>query len=228
MAKSKEKLHARQLRKKGLSIKNIAQKLSVSPGSVSIWCSDIVLTKDQIKLLEKHMKDPHYGRRAIYLKSIRVDKEKRINSLYNKGIKSIANLSTRDLFIAGVALYWAEGFKKDKQIGFANIDPKMINFFILWLIRCFNVGMSRIKARVTLNQSYITKIPQIERFWADTTNIPLSNFQKPIIQKVQWKKEYENKNDYKGVLRIRVSKSLPILRKIFGYIEGLSRQSLIT
>ena len=54
MAKSKEKLHARQLRKKGLSIKNIAQKLSVSPGSVSIWCSDIVLTKDQIKKAEKN------------------------------------------------------------------------------------------------------------------------------------------------------------------------------
>src|SRR3989344_292579 len=221
MAKSKEKLHARQLRKKGLSIKNIAQKLSVSPGSVSIWCSDIVLTKDQIKLLEKHMKDPHYGRRAIYLKSIRVDKEKRINSLYNKGIKSIANLSTRDLFIAGVALYWAEGFKKDKQIGFANSDPKMIIFFIYWLKRCFGITDDALKLRLAVNQNYINEISEIEIYWSNITNISLFNFQKPLIQKVTWKKQYENKDKYKGVLRIRVAKSLALLRQLTGMIEGL-------
>ena len=228
MAKSKQRRKARLLRKQGQSLKEIARQLFVSPGSVSSWCNDIVLTNQQIKQLEIRMKDPTYGRRDLYLRKVKEERLDRIKILFEEGFNEIGTLSPREIFIAGTALYWAEGFKKDKQIGFANIDPKMINFFILWLIRCFNVGMSRIKARVTLNQSYITKIPQIERFWADTTNIPLSNFQKPIIQKVQWKKEYENKNDYKGVLRIRVSKSLPILRKIFGYIEGLSRQSLIT
>jgi hypothetical protein len=37
------------------------------------------------------------------------------------------------------------------------------------------------------------------------------------------KKEYENKENYHGVLRIRVRRSIDLLRKIFGYIEGISQ-----
>lgn len=63
MAKSKEKLEAINLRKKGQSIKYIAKTLSVSIGSVSLWCKDVVLTEEQLKILEIHGHDPNYGRR---------------------------------------------------------------------------------------------------------------------------------------------------------------------
>ena len=53
MAKSKQMLQARQLRKEGESIKVIAKKLSVSVSSVSVWCRDIELSKEQIESLKK-------------------------------------------------------------------------------------------------------------------------------------------------------------------------------
>ena len=120
-----------------------------------------------------------------------------------------------------MALYWAEGFKKDKQLGFANSDPRMINFIIYWLENALKIKKDSIKAWVTINEDYIRKVKEIEKYWSETTGIALDNFQKPTIQKVKWKKQYENKDNYKGVLRLRVRKSLKHLRLMYGFIEGL-------
>jgi transcriptional regulator with XRE-family HTH domain len=226
MAKSAEKLKARSLRKQGNSIKEIAKKLNVSVSSVSDWCRDIRLSEDQIKKLEKRMRDPYYGQRLYYLQKIKAKTEKKITRLKNQGKRRIGLLSQRDIFIAGVALYWAEGFKKDKQIGFANCDPIMINFFISWLIRCLNIKPKDIKLRITINQAYIPEINNIQQYWSNITGIPLKNFQKPTIQRVKWSKQYENKNDYKGVLRIRINKSLSNLRRILGMIDKLGSLDL--
>lgn len=227
MAKSQEKITARKLRRNGESIKQIAKKLHVSASSVSTWCNDILLTKKQIALLEFRMKDPTYGNRQIYLNHVRKLKEDKIANLRKEGIEKINILNKREFIIAGLALYWAEGFKKDKQIGFANIDPRMVIFFLEWLQVCFDVKTNDIKLRLTVNESYIDKISDMEKYWSKITRIPTSNFQKPIIQKVIWKKEYENKDQYHGVLRIRVAKSLAQLRIIDGMIEGLYRNTLL-
>lgn len=221
MAKSHEKATARLMRIEGKSIKEIAKELRVSPGTVSIWCTDIVLTSDQSAALAKRMIDPQYGQRAIYLQKIKEETKKKIHRLRLEGMAEIGRLTHRELFIAGIALYWAEGFKKDKQIGFANLDPHMINFFIRWLTECLHIRKRNIKLRIVINDAYVDKTEDLQAYWSQITAVPLSNFQKPTIQKVTWKKEYENKDDYKGILRIRVAKSLPQLRKIFGYIDCL-------
>lgn len=44
MAKTKEFNIARSLREDGVSIRDIAKRLSVSKSTVSGWCKDIVLT----------------------------------------------------------------------------------------------------------------------------------------------------------------------------------------
>lgn len=53
MAKVKEKQQVLLLRRKGESIKDIAKKLYVSKGSVSLWCQEIVLTPKQATVLKK-------------------------------------------------------------------------------------------------------------------------------------------------------------------------------
>jgi len=57
------------------------------------------------------------------------------------------------------------------------------------------------------------------------TIIDKENFQKPFYQKVKWQKQYDHPENYHGVLRIRVRKSTDFLRKICGYINGLSLNS---
>lgn len=223
MAKSQLRIKARNLRKKGLGIKTIAHKLHVSSSTASLWCRDIELTQDQIKELERRQHDPFYGKRLAYAKKQQQTRLHKIQKFKNEGIKKIGVLSKRELFTSGVSLYWAEGFKKDNQVGFANLDPTMILFFVSWLERCCGVRKEDLKLRIGVNESYRGKIRSIHSYWKNILDVNDKQFQKPFFQKVQWKKQYDHPEEYHGVLRIRVAKSTDLLRKIHGWIEGLKK-----
>ncbi|MFH1970971.1 MAG: hypothetical protein ABIJ05_01135 [Patescibacteria group bacterium] len=224
MAKTKLKIEARKLRKTGESIKKIAKLLNVSPSSVSTWCRDIKLTSEQIKVLEKNARDPNYGRRLSYSLKQQAERIEKTNRLCKEGIEEVGNLNRRELFLTGIALYWGEGFKKDSQAGLASLSPDIIKFFLKWLKECFGYSLEDLIVRITLNISHKHRIDEITKYWVGITGIPLSNFRKPFYQKVKWKKVYEKPDEYHGVLRIKVRRSTDFLRKISGYIKGLSLQ----
>lgn len=206
-------------------MKAIARQLEVSPSSVSLWCRDIQLTDEQIRDLETRARDPNYGRR---LKYAQLQQQKRITKtrlLRKRGIQEIATLTNRELFLVGAALYWAEGFKKDSQAGFASSDPGMIKLIIKWLQECCDYKVENLSFRVTLNISHKGRIGDVQKYWSQVIGVNQKCFQKPFYQKVRWKKVYENPNKYYGVLRIRVRKSTDFLRKIHGWIEGLRLQA---
>lgn len=220
MAKSKLRLEARGLRKAGLGIKTIAYKLGVSSSSVSLWCRDIVLTPEQIQNLEQRSHDPYYGRRLQYVQRQREDKNRKIAFLLAQGKSEVGKLTKRELFIAGIALYWAEGFKKDNLVGFSNSDPKMVTLFLKWFGLC-GVEKQTLKFRVGVNEAYRANVHDIESYWQKALGIKSDQFQKPFFQQVKWQKLYDHPENYHGVLRVRVSKSTDLLRKIHGWIEGL-------
>ena len=108
MAKSRQKIKARQLRKQGRSIKEIAKLLNISKGSASIWCRDIELTKRQTEALYQNMLKGNYAGRIKGARMQKERKEKKIRYYIEKGLKEISKLNKRELFIAGLALYWGE------------------------------------------------------------------------------------------------------------------------
>lgn len=222
MAKSILRQEARDLRNKGLGIKTIAHKLGVSSSTVSLWCRDIALSPEQIKELERRSHDPHYGRRLEYAQKLHEATNQKIRYLLQEGKKEFGTVMKRDLFVSGVALYWAEGFKKDNLVGFSNSDPAMVAIFMKWLRLC-GVEKNRLKFRVGVNEAYRDKVRDIEGYWRKILHIQADRFQKPFFQRVQWKKVYDHPSDYHGVLRVRVSKSTDLLRKIHGWIEGLKQ-----
>lgn len=222
MAKSKEKLKARQLRRVGQSIKEIAEVLKVSVGSVSGWCKDIILSDDQIKNLQLRVTDPYYGKKAEYFYKKSKEFAEKVDNLKIQGINAIGGLSKREVFLIGVALYWGEGFKKDCQVGFANIDARLIKFFIFWLEKCFSIDKDDLIVRVTANNAYKSKIHDLEEYWSKEIRIPKEQFSKPFFQKTRWKKQCENSESYHGVLRVKVRRSVDLLRKIHGFIEGIN------
>lgn len=223
MAKPELKKKARQLRLKGLGIKTIAYKLGVSSSTTSLWCRDIKLTPQQRKELDRRARDPYYGRRKDNILRQKQKKLDIIKSLRKAGIKEIGKLTKRELFLAGVALYWAEGFKKDKRLGFANSDPAMVKFFLNWLIKSCRVPKESIRLRVGLNISHKNRVNKVQDYWSKITGVSKRQFQKPYFQKFTWKKEFPKPEEYFGVLRIRANKQLPLFRKIHGWIEGLKR-----
>ncbi len=225
VAKFKQKFEAIQLRKSGESIKVIAKKIGVSVGSVSLWCRDVQLSSAQLKELERRYRDPNYGKRLENSTKQRKIKEEKIDRLLKEGTGEIGHLSKRELFLVGVALYWAEGFKKDTQVGFANSNLGMIKLYLKWLQECCGVKLEDLIFRVTLNISHKDRTDAVQEYWSKSIGIPLAVFRKPFYQKFVWKKSYENPNEYYGVLRIKVRRSIDFLRKIHGWIEGLRLQA---
>ncbi|MBU1200564.1 hypothetical protein KJ953_03455 [Patescibacteria group bacterium] len=146
------------------------------------------------------------------------------NKLFKDGKRDVGKLTKRDLFMAGVALYWAEGFKhKDESgLGLGTSDPNMAKFYISWLERCLEVSKKDLLFRVTANESHKDRIGEIEKFWMKELGVEKEQFAKPFYQKTKWKKVYLNRGEYFGVLRIRVRRSLNLLRKMRGWLAGMA------
>ncbi|KKU70980.1 MAG: hypothetical protein UX97_C0015G0004 [Candidatus Beckwithbacteria bacterium GW2011_GWA2_47_25] len=145
--------------------------------------------------------------------------------LFDSGVNDIGKLGERELFLVGIALYWAEGFKhKDESgLGLATLDSKMAKFYVSWLEKCLNVRREDLLLRVTANIAYKNKVGEMERRWADILGVELNQFHKPFFQKTKQIKVYENADRYIGVVRIRVRRGLDQLRKMRGWMAGLAQ-----
>lgn len=221
MAKSIERLKARDLRKSGFSIKEIAKKTNVSKSTVSRWCNDIELTKEQIQKLDENQILGAYRGRLIGAR-IQLEKRLKIISDFKKlGKKEIGNLSNRDLLIAGLSLYLGEGDKKRNQVQFTNSDPEIIKFMIKWFKFIMEVSQNRFTLNILINKLHKNRAENILSFWSDITGMPSYQFNKTIFIKSKSKKIYENSDKYFGTLAIRVKKSSKIQYKILGLMDSL-------
>ena len=215
------KSRVRQLRTKGLSLGQIYQETRIPKTTIRSWIRDIKLSERQLnKLKSRVQKVLQKGRikKQKKDKALRLDNEK---LFLRKGIARVGDLSNRDLFMAGIALYWGEGFKNkhEHRLGFCNSDPEMIRFYIKWLEKSLEIKKDRIIARLTLNESYEGRTVEIENYWVKITGVSRSQFTKTFYQKTKWKKQY-NEDDYHGVLRIHVKDSLNMLILMKGFIKG--------
>lgn len=210
MAKSLAKIQARQLRKNGQSIKDIARKLEVSQSTVSNWCCDIKLSQNQIdKLIKSKEKKITAGR----LKGALVQRMKKINAMQRaeKQAEALKNLSTQEFFIAGLAFYLAEGTKTSGVVQFTNSDPRMVNFMLRWFRKFYNVAARDIRCSILINVAQRGRENKVRRFWQKYLKIPPASFTKTRYIKSKQRKIYTNQNSYFGTFNFRVRKSTKLL-----------------
>ena len=222
MAKYEQKIQARELRRKGESVKDIAVKLGVSKSTVSMWVRDIILNLKQLeKLRQKMLRGSELGRTkgAFTQKQRRIDLE---ISLEKESVEEINILNDTELLVSGLCLYWGEGSKKQRELSWCNSDPQLMNFMILWLDRCYGVGIERLAVNVAINESHRNRDKIVRRYWNQITGIPMSQFRNTIFKKTKLYKKYENFNDHYGTLRIRVLKPGVLWYKIVSQIKALS------
>jgi len=211
------KLKARVLRKKGLSIKEIERKLKVSRSSVSLWVRDVRLTKKQLKRL--YLNKRRSGLRGCIIAAMNKIKkrEETTEKLMKEGIKEVGRLSKRDRFIVGVAMYFAEGSKSDKNVVFSNSDPRAIKFMVDWYREFCKVPEEKFRCSLYIHDNLDEK--KAKKFWSRLTKIPLSQFRKSYIVKNNSHRLRKVKHIY-GVLRVVIS-DVNLHRKIMGWIEGI-------
>ena len=211
------------LRRKGMSIGSIAQKLEISKSSASIWCRDIVLSDRQTKILIANKVAAGFQGRQ---KGADMNRNRKLNAVdfyIEKSRHQISDLSIRDLLIAGSTLYWAEGSKSESTSGFlfVNSDPEMIIFMKTFLIKIMNVESKDIICTVQVNKIHQPRISKILKFWSSLLELPPTQFNKPFYIKTEQKKVYENYDSYYGILRMKVRKSSNLKYHVLGLIQAL-------
>jgi len=216
--KVREKEKAIQLRKKGYSYKDILKEVPVAKSSLSLWLKDVHLTDSEKKYL-KSRRDKNITRGRIKAASVlrgnRLERESLLQEEARREFKSYVGDS---LFQVGVALYWAEGAKRNSYFSFSNSDTNMTNLMLLWIEKYLNISRDDINACLYIHKPYAHE--RCEEHWSRETNIPLNNFRKTIYKPTS--RLVKKRPNYKGVLRISVTRKAPLLKMKF-WIHMLSR-----
>jgi transcriptional regulator with XRE-family HTH domain len=228
MSKSSEKIKARELRKEGVSIILIARRLGVSKSSVSSWCHDIRLTREQVRILEKNKGVSYKTGQRLGAETNRNKKITAINDADDFGKKSIRNISDKELLLIATALYWCEGAKTDttSTFMFVNSDPEMILIMKKFLVKVLKVSLNDIVCTIQINKIHKQRIDDVLIFWKKLLELDNNHINKPYFVKTKANKVYENYDTYYGVCRLFVRKGKNLQYRMRGLIKAMRFQIL--
>lgn len=217
-AKDDLRARARELRLQGMTYDRIQVELGCSKSSISLWVRD---------LPKPERLDP--GEQARLASRKRWEHELEVRDRVRQRTKAeahaeISSMTDRELLLAGVALYWAEGSKdkpyaRRENVLFVNSDPGVILLYLAWL-RLLEVKPERLNFRVMIHAT--ADVEGAKRYWADLVGVDASTFQKTTIKKHNPKTVRKNIGEgYRGCLVIRVSQGADLYRRIEGWWSGM-------
>ncbi|MBC2869165.1 hypothetical protein [Streptomyces mexicanus] len=221
-AKDDLRAKARELRLQGWTYDQIQVELGCSKSSISLWVRDLPKPErrdptEQAKLAARKRWEHEHAVR---------DEARRETK--TTAARELGEMTDRDLFVAGVALYWAEGTKdktydRRENVIFVNSDPGVIQIYLAWL-RLLGVESERLRYRVMIHET--ADVEAAKRYWADLVGVDPATFQKTTIKKHNPKTVRKNVGEnYRGCLVIRVSQGAELYRRIEGWWTGLVTQA---
>jgi|SRR3989344_4944401 len=223
LAKTEYKNKAIELRRKGLSYREILEQVPVAKSSLSLWLKSVKLAESQKqRLTDKKLASARRG--AQKMKDIRIALTKKIK---DKARGAVGRLSKRELWLIGIALYWAEGSKeKEHSPGsgtyFSNSDPRMIKLYLKWLLKCIDLPEEKIYFTIYLHENNKYRIDEVLHYWRTATSFSEKNFRYIYFKKHKVNTKRRNiGNIYFGLLKVAVIESSILNRKIQGWIEGI-------
>lgn len=173
---SKRKDLALEMRRQGMSYSQIKEKTGASKGTLSYWLKDLPLSKE--RLVELRDKSPI--RIEKYRNTMLAKKNARLDGVLKIVSRDIKNLSKRELFIAGLFLYWGEGGKtKEAEISISNTDPAVLKFFLKW-IETLGSNKSKVMARIQI-YSNMNSEDEI-KYWAKELGLKKIQFRKTYVK----------------------------------------------
>ena len=221
--KIKEKEQAIQLRKQGKTYNEILEVVQVSKSTLSLWLRDVGLSVPQKQKITA-LKIASQKRGASRRHEICIQEIDTINQACKQDITSIAK---RELFMIGLALYWAEGAKKNGtragvMVDFGNTDPAMLKMFILWLYTFTKTTSEDIVLHLHLHENHAQRETSIIVLWARELGMTVEHFGKTMFKKHNPKTVRKKVDDsYIGLVSIRVKKSTTLNRRIMGWIYAI-------
>jgi predicted DNA-binding protein YlxM (UPF0122 family) len=181
---SSEKREAMQsLRKQGLSIPEISERLGISKTSVQRHVLSVTVPTKYAQ----HLKEKQGGAKAR-AHALRQNIQTMVE-------QEFATLTERDCLLVLIGLYWGEGTKKDFNI--INSDPALIQTVINSLD---SLKIDRQRLTLSLRVHSGVSLANAKKFWSLQTGVPLDRITRHEV--IKGKKK--GKLPY-GMCRLRVS-----------------------
>jgi len=218
MARLRDHEKTLTLRKQGMSYSQIRSIIKVSKSTLSLWLKNYPLSKERIKELRA------FSERRIerFRETVRQKREKRLTETYQTQKQLILPLSNRELFIAGLLLYWGEGTKcKRDGLSISNNDPSVIRFFIYWLKK--SLAIPKKKIRILLHLYNDMNINNELNYWSKILRIPLRQFNRSYIKKTPSTRINHKGGFGHGTCNVRIN-SVPLAEKIFMSLKVISNK----
>ena len=143
---------------RGLSAQEIADRLELSYHKVAYWM-------DRYGLQRRQRSEASYLRHNP------------------EGDKFQLDLSDRELFVAGVALYLGEGDKTNPSLVLTNSDVRVLLLWLRFLANVCHVPAARLKAHIDYHEDLA--YPALLEFWSNELGIPPGNFERPTLKKAR-------------------------------------------
>lgn len=207
---------ARELRKQGMSIKEISRYLGVAKSSASLWVRSVPLSLKAKNILQaKHTAGQV---RAAAVLHERTAKRLLVAKEFAKEVLKDFTKTSSVHKVCCALIYWCEGSKTiaDRELKFTNSDPILMATFLELLRNSFSINETKFRVCVHLHDYHDEKV-QLQ-FWSKTTKIPLSQFMKSYKKLHTGKQRKEN---YQGCVQISyndviVARQVQAVARMFG------------
>ncbi len=178
MARIKDREKALEFRKEGMSYSQIKKILKLSKSTLSLWLRDYPLSRERIR----ELRDCNEQRIERCRETKRKNREQKLKQIYSNEKIKILPLSKRELYIAGLFLYWGEGSKNiEAALSVSNSDPAVLRFFIFWVTKVLFFPKERLKVYLQLYNDM--DIRKELSYWSGLLNISPCQFGRPHVKK---------------------------------------------
>ncbi|OGK37824.1 hypothetical protein A3F03_04765 [Candidatus Roizmanbacteria bacterium RIFCSPHIGHO2_12_FULL_41_11] len=204
-----------RLRMEGKSYSQIKTELKVSKGTLSRWLKDYPLSKNQLKLL----RDDNPVRIEKFRQTMKKKKDNRLFAYYKESQHKLTPLTSRELFLSGLFLYWGEGGKTlSHTLSINNTDPAVLKFVLYWMVKGLRIKKNKIRIYLHLYQNM--DIEKETDYWSRKLRMSKSCFIQPYIKKSK-REEIDHKGFGHGTCGLMVYNTI-IKEKILMAIKAVS------
>ena len=205
---------ARTLRRHGLSYGEIVSLIPAAKSTVSNWCSDIVLTHNQINAIGNRLGP---GSRLGIPVDTQWKRREEIRTI-RLGAREFAKERIDDAtFVGGVVLYWGEGSKTKNYLDLTNADPLALRFFVHWVHRYLDPDATFV---LSLHLHEGNDEQAARDYWRRAVGLPCADFTKTYIKP---RGTGHRKNQLiHGVCRVRTRNASNHWHRVMTWIDVVS------
>lgn len=212
---------ARELRLAGGLLREIADLLAVSVGAVHGYVADL-----PVPARARHGGDGDHVRRMARARwdAVLAERERERQAVKADAAAAVGRLTRRDLQLAAVTAYWAEGAKdkpyaRREQVTFINSDEGMIRLWVAWLD---DIGFPQEHRRYALSIHETADAVAATRSWAAVLGVPVERFSRPTVKRHDPKTVRLNLGEaYRGCLVVRLVQCRELYQRIEGAWHGI-------